>query len=134
MRAWFYRFMNGRYGRDEFGIFLIIFSFLLLLPGLFAVTFVTLLLYYASIICIFFCLYRMLSKNIYKRRRENNTYIKIKNEIIGWFRQKIYRIKNIRTQRFFRCPGCNVTIRVPRGKGRIEIRCPRCGKTFIKKS
>ncbi len=134
MRAWLYRFMAGRYGRDEFGIFLLISSYLLLFISLFVGTVLTSILYFIGVTSIFYCLYRMLSKNIYKRRRENNKFLKIKNKITGWFRKKINRIKNIRTHRFFHCPGCNVTVRVPKGKGKIEIRCPQCGQTFIKKS
>jgi hypothetical protein len=134
MRAWLYRFMTGRYGRDQFGIFLLISSYILLFASLFTGTVLTPILYYIGIIGIFYCIFRMLSRNIYKRRSENNKFLKIKNNVTGWFRRKKNRIKNSRTHRFFPCPQCGVTVRVPKGKGRIEIRCPKCGKTFIKKS
>ena len=36
--------------------------------------------------------------------------------------------------RYFKCPHCRQSIRVPRGRGRISITCPKCGTSFIKKS
>jgi uncharacterized paraquat-inducible protein A len=71
---------------------------------------------------------------VYRRRQENYRYLNIKNRVTGWFRKRIKRIRDSRTHRFFRCPGCGVDVRVPRGKGKIEITCTRCRKVFIRKS
>ena len=126
--------MAGRYGRDEFGIFILILSYVLFIVSLFTGGVVTAILYYIGFIGIIYCIFRMLSKNVYKRRQENYKYLKIKNKFTGWFRKKKNRIEQSKTHRFFRCPGCGVTIRVPKGKGKIEITCPQCRKSFIKKS
>ena len=134
MRAWLYRFMAGRYGRDAFGIFILVLSYILFLISMFTRGTATTLLYYLGIAGIMLCLFRMLSKNIYKRRQENYKYLKIQNGVTGWFRRIKNRIRNSKTHRYFRCPGCSVTIRVPRGKGKIEITCPKCRKAFIRKS
>lgn len=134
MRAWFYRFMAGRYGRDELGIVLFALSYGLLIVSLFPGGAAATLLYFIGFAGFIYCMFRMLSKNIYKRRQENYRYLNIKNSITGWLRKKIKRLKDSRTHRFFRCPGCRVMVRVPRGRGKIEITCPRCRKVFQRKS
>ena len=83
---------------------------------------------------LFWCYYRMFSKNISKRYAENQKYLKmtagIRRKLASWKSQlaqrKIYHI--------YRCPGCKQKIRVPRGHGKIEIRCPKCNTRFVKKS
>ncbi len=32
---------------------------------------------------------------------------------------------------FFTCPRCRAALRVPKGKGRIKITCPKCGEKFL---
>jgi hypothetical protein len=134
MRAWFYRFMAGRYGRDELGIVLLVASYVLLLASLLLRGTAATLLYLMGFIGLAYCLFRMFSRNAYKRRQENYRYLNIKNRVTGWFRKRIKRIRDSRTHRFFRCPGCGVDVRVPRGRGRLEITCTRCRKVFIRKS
>jgi hypothetical protein len=134
MRAWFYRFMAGRYGRDELGIVIFAVGYVMLMVSLFMRGTAATLLYLLGFIGLAYCLFRMFSRNVYKRRQENYRYQSIKNRVTGWFRKRIKRIRDSRTHRFFRCPGCGVNVRVPRGKGRIEITCTRCRKVFIRKS
>jgi len=134
MRAWLYRFMAGRYGKDEFGIFILIFSYILFFISIFTGGTIATLLYYIGFAGIILCIFRMLSRNVYKRRQENYRYLKIQNGITGWFRRTKNRIRNSKTHRYFRCPGCSVTVRVPRGRGKIEITCPKCRAVFTRKS
>ena len=65
---------------------------------------------------------RTLSRNTYKRYQENRKFL----QIVG-------RLKD-RQNRYFDCPKCHQLVRVPRGKGKISITCPKCGTQFIKKS
>jgi len=123
--------MIGRYGPDHLGIAMVILSLLLsLLNG---ITHFTPLMY-VSYIIIILAFFRILSRNISRRRAENDKFIRY------WWpvRTKISRawanIKNRKTHKFLKCPGCNNTLRVPKGKGKIQITCPKCGERFIKKT
>lgn len=77
---------------------------------------------------------RIFSRNISKRYDENQRYLAKTQKIRTWINKQ----KSLRQQRkiyhIYTCPGCKQKIRVPKGKGKIEIRCPKCGTTFVKKS
>ena len=131
MRNRFQQFMYGRYGMDQLNRFLSTVALIILVVSMFIrrpiVEIVALAL-------LFWCYYRMFSKNISKRYAENQKYLKmtagIRRRLASWKSQlaqrKIYHI--------YRCPGCKQKIRVPRGRGKIEIRCPKCNTRFVKKS
>ena len=70
----------------------------------------------------FWAIFRSLSRNTYKRYQENRKYLQI-----------VERSKD-REHRYFDCPKCRQTVRVPRGKGKIAISCPRCREKFVRKS
>ena len=131
MREKFRRFMIGRYGTDGLNQFLSILSLVLILLALLTKSsFLTLL----GVIPLVLCYYRSLSKNISKRTEENYQFYAVKDRITGkinglkdqWANRKLYH--------YYRCPKCRQKLRVPRGRGRIQISCPRCGTQFIKKS
>ena len=119
--------MYGRYGTDQLNRFLLIASFVVLVPTLFIksnLRLVFMLLFWAIVI---FCYYRMFSRNIYKRQQENN-----------WFLSKVNYLKTRFSQRkeyrFYTCPKCKAHLRVPRGVGNITITCKKCGYEFDKKA
>ena len=123
--------MIGRYGTDGLNQFLSILSLVLILLALLTKSsFLTLL----GMIPLVFCYYRSLSKNIAKRTEENYQFYAVKDRITSkinglkdqWANRKLYH--------YYRCPQCRQKLRVPRGRGRIQISCPRCGTQFIKKS
>ncbi|GEP64432.1 hypothetical protein [Clostridium beijerinckii] len=127
------RFMFGRYGGDELSKALLILSFILLLIMNFVpkdLRFLTILAYIPVIICMF----RIFSRNIYKRRNENYKYLKIKNNIVMWFKNNINRIKTLKNYKYYTCSNCKQKLRVPRGKGKISITCPKCNSSFKGKS
>lgn len=127
------RFMFGRYGGDELSKALLVLSFILLLIMNFVpknLRFLTILAYIPVIICMF----RIFSRNIYKRRNENYKYLKIKNKIVMWFKNNINRIKTLKNYKYYTCSNCKQKLRVPRGKGKISITCPKCNSSFKGKS
>ena len=128
------KLMYGRYGVDQLGRAMLIFALVLCELSLFVPRRLSGIIYYISLILIILMYIRMFSKNIQKRYQENNKYLSLKAS----FLRKFQREKEIFSQRrfyhFYRCPRCRQRIRIPRGKGRIEIRCPKCSQTFIKKS
>ena len=131
MRDFLRRFMLGRYGPDQLCIAMIILSFALSL--LYAVLGYLPLLF-LSYISFGLTLFRMLSRNIYRRRAENDKFIRYWWPIKTRTKRLITRIKESRTHRFYKCPKCKKTLRVPRGKGQIHITCPKCAEQFYKKT
>ena len=78
--------------------------------------------------------FRMFSKNLSKRYQERNSFLEYSSK----FKAKQEKRKRQQAQRksyaFFKCPSCKQKVRVPKGKGKISIHCPKCGVDFIKKS
>ena len=127
---WLRRAMYGRYGSDQLSIFLMVLYVLLsLLSGIFSSG----ILYYVSLVPIVFCVYRMISRNIYKRREENARFLELIGPLTRWFRLRrmIHRDKE---HRYFKCPNCGQQLRVPRGKGKVQITCRSCGVSFEENS
>lgn len=115
----FRRFMYGRYGSDQLGVFLLILGVVLCLLGSFSRLYYLGLLAYVPLI---WAIFRMYSRSIEKRRRENRRFL-----------QFFQRLRD-RQNRYFSCPRCRQRVRVPRGKGKIVIKCPACGERFTKKT
>lgn len=130
MREKLYRFMQGRYGADQLNRFLMILVIICFVISLFGVR----IFYVLGIALLIYAYFRIFSRNVYKRREENSAYLryeyKVRQRFLTWKRDMRQR----KTHHIYRCPSCRQKIRVPRGKGRIEIRCPKCSQTFIKKS
>lgn len=126
-----YRFMPGRYGSDQLNNFLLIFALILLILNLFVIRNP----YLATIIWIILIIniFRTYSRNIYKRRAENDKFL----SLIQPVKKRINIIKsnkNDKMHKYFLCPNCKQTVRVPRGRGQITITCPKCKQKFDKKS
>ena len=129
------RFMQGRYGIDQLSKFLLITGLaVVLLSAVFGETAVSMLLYIFGWGVVIYCYFRIFSRNVQKRYAENQAYLMKTYKIRNWFQNQ----KNIWQQRkvyhIYTCPSCKQKIRIPKGKGKIEVRCPKCGTTFIKKS
>jgi len=130
MRNAFQRFMYGRYGNDQLNQFLIIAALVLFVLNLvFRASAVTLV----ADVLIVCCLFRMLSKNTYKRREENAKFMRKAQPAIKWLRLQ-QSIRKDKAHRYFKCPNCSQYLRVPRGKGKITVTCRSCGASFQEKS
>ena len=125
------QFMIGRYGTDGLNQFLNIASLVLVLA--YILTRLPLLLY-VGVVLLGFCYYRMFSRNISKRTEENYKFYTLKDRVGSKFRSWKEQWANRKVYHYYRCPQCHQKLRVPRGRGRIQISCPRCGTQFIKKS
>lgn len=128
---WLRRFMIGRYGGDQLSTALLIFSVLLTLIGKLASL---PLLTFMSYFPLWACIFRMLSKNISKRRMENYKFTMLISPAYSWLKKKIKHVKDTKTHRYFKCPNCRTELRVPKGKGRIIITCPKCRTEFREKT
>ena len=130
MREKFARFMMGRYGVDQFSKFLTIFTIVLMVLGLF----IHPILYYLGIVGMIYMYFRIFSRNRVKRSAENQWYLRKSDAVRSWFDKKKRMWKLKKTHKTFKCPTCSQKIKVPKGRGRIEIRCTKCGTKFIKRS
>lgn len=133
------RFMMGRYGVDAFGRFLngagMVLILLSLILSMFKATYlVGTILMFGAWFCMIWTLVRAFSKNHSRRYAENNWYLRKKARVSNWWNARKNRFAQRKTHRFFRCPQCSVTTRVPKGKGKVRITCPRCGNVFVRKS
>ena len=131
MREKLRRFMIGRYGSDGLNQFLSIASLVLLLIAI--VSRISLFTW-LSAAPLLFCCYRTFSRNISKRTEENYKFYTLKDRVDNKFRGLKEQWANRKVYHYYRCPQCRQKLRVPRGRGRIQISCPRCGTQFIKKS
>ena len=134
MRERFARFMAGRNGNDQLNIFLLIADVvLLLLAGIFSES-VGKYLYPVVFVLLVYIYFRMFSRNVNRRREENGKFVRLKFKISAAFRVRHERWVQRRDYKFFTCPSCKTTLRVPRGQGKIKIVCRKCGTSFIKKT
>ena len=143
-----YRFMYGRYGTDELYYFLFISFFVVWIAELITVALVSdenagglISLIFSLVISalIFFMIFRTLSRNIYKRRRENEVYLKARRAVSCFLSGNTSRktkSRNFDSADFiFRdCTKCGATLRLPRKKGKHQVKCPRCSHKFYVKS
>lgn len=131
MRERLQRFMMGRYGVDAFSRFLMIAWIVLWGIDLFINSGTLSLL---SLVLLIYTYYRMFSRNIQKRYQENVKYLNIKNKFLSKLRSEKSVMKQRKTHHIYRCPNCRQKIRIPKGKGRICITCPKCKTEFTKVS
>ncbi len=130
MKKWFenlsyktQQWMQGRYGIDELSKALYITGFVFLISSLFSP------LRFLNILAFAFMLWsciRCYSKNISRRRAERETYLRVTGGIRSWFRLQKDKWRDHKTYRYFRCKECRAPLRVPKGKGKIRVRCPKC--------
>ncbi len=116
-------FMLGRYGTDKLNMAIlgvgVLCSVLVMFVRLPILDLALTVLAYGLMI---WAIFRMFSRNTYKRYQENRKYLRF-----------LERLKD-REHRYFECPRCRQPVRVPRGKGKISITCPKCKEKFVKKT
>lgn len=122
--------MVGRYGPDKFSKTLLIAAMVVMFLSAFSKLHI---LYFVSLILLGYVYFRMLSKDIPKRYSENQRYLFYEQKLITSFTAWKNRLAD-KEHIVFHCPTCKQKIRVPRKKGRIAIRCPKCNNEFIKKT
>ena len=124
------RFMWGRYGNDRFNQFLLIVALVCLTLSFFGLR----IFYVLALALLIYVYYRMFSKNLSKRSAENQWYLKKEMKVRSWWQQKKKAFAQRKDYRIYKCPKCGQKLRVPRGKGKIAIRCRKCGEEFIRKT
>ena len=117
------RFMHGRYGTDRLNMVILCAGLAAsLLSTRIKIPAVSLVLWALSYGLMIWAIFRSLSRSTYKRYQENRKFL-----------QLVDRIRD-RQHRYYTCPKCRQTVRVPRGKGKISITCPKCREKFVRKT
>jgi len=120
-------FMYGKYGVDKLYYALLILYVILLFINAWAKLLVISILMWAVFVYMFF---RVLSRNIYKRQKENDKFVKILNKFTSFFKLTIKRIKEFKTYRYRKCPYCKAMLHLPRKTGKHTVCCPKCKNNF----
>lgn len=125
------RLMYDRNGSDQLGRAAIVAALVLDVVSMFAIRnrhlqLVGILLYWVAMALLLYAIFRAFSKNLYKRREENSKFL-----------QWTWKVKNGRSaakarhadtaHKYFTCKNCKTICRVPVGKGKVIITCPKCG-------
>lgn len=124
------KLMMGRYGIDQLSGFLLGLALIILLISRFCFREV---LYIVSLLIVIFAYYRIFSKNISRRNKENHLYLSLNGKIKKYFLKQKYMFEQRRIYRIYSCPGCRQKIRIPKGKGKVSITCPKCKTEFIRR-
>lgn len=133
---WLRRFMYGRYGTDQLSTFLfVLYVVLVVIQMFFRGSVAGLVIMSVSYVVVFIYFFRTFSRNIYRRQMENQKFLQILNPVKGYFRYLKMRFQERNgVKKLFRCPKCHQIIRVPKGKGKIAITCPKCHFEFLKRT
>ena len=116
MKEKFYRFMQGRYGIDQLNSFLMIVCVICFIVNMFIGSIVLTFIAYGTWL---FVIFRMFSKNIYARNRENDKYLNFFSPLSRWLKLKLMS-KQDPSNKYFSCPKCKQMVRVPKGHGTAD--------------
>ena len=127
-------FMRGRYGGtgvDKLNFALLIFGFVVYFVSLFLRNYaVWYVLIGVEIACYLWVTFRLFSRNIYARQKENAAFVKFFSKVKKFFKLQKDRIKDRKEYRYKACPHCKVVLRLPAKKGEHTVKCPKCGERF----
>ena len=151
LRNRLYQFMQGRNGPDAYAKFLNRLSFVFLIGAILcsiltlafashalkaAVVFRILyfVLYAIGFAVLIYCNFRIFSRNVAKRQKENTRFLYKKQKIHRMLESKKQEWKDRKTYRYFKCPKCGQRMRAPRKKGKIRVTCQKCSNVFLTKT
>lgn len=129
MEQKFRNFMMGRYGIDGLSMFLTYFALILML--IFSLSGKSDYNWIPMIIVVI-SYGRVFSKNRLQRAKEQQAFNKMIAPLTRFFNKWFHRIFGSKSHLYFLCPSCKTELKVPKGKGRIRITCPKCGEKFEK--
>lgn len=130
------RMMYGRYGNDQLGLFcFVMYLVLWLATAFFRGSRIAVVLSGISYVFVIAYFVRFFSRNIYRRQQENQKFMSVFNRVKTYYKYlKLKFAERNGVKKLFRCPKCHQMIRVPKGHGKIAIRCPKCRFEFVKRT
>ena len=133
MRERLARFMAGRNGNDQLNIFLLVVDVVLIVLSTIWKS-ASGVLYPLVLALLVYIYFRMFSRNVYKRREENGKYMRLKYKADAALHLRKERWVQRKDYKFFTCPSCRTSLRVPRHRGKVKIVCRKCGTSFFGKT
>lgn len=133
MNNFYYRFMYGRNGVDKLNVFLAVVLLCLGIVSVFVRDTARLIIQVIETVVFILFLFRFFSRNISKRQKENDKFVQIITPVRKYFKFK-YRQLTDKNFKYFKCPKCSATLRVPRNRGSVTVTCPVCKNKFDKKT
>lgn len=124
--------MIGRYGVDSLNKFMMGATIVCLIAGVFVKR--RFLIDTLAMTMIILSYMRMFSKNYQRRYQENMVYLRYKNKLVGIVKREKSHMEQRKTYHIYKCPTCKQKIRIPKGKGKVCVTCPKCRTEFIKNS
>lgn len=128
------KFMIGRYGMDQLWRALLIFYLISIIITNIVYRFSKIAYYSLSVMsfAIFiYAIFRVFSKNIEARRKENQDWLRITGSIRQKFMFQKEKAKQRKTHKFVKCGQCKKTLRLPKHKGKLNVTCPHCHNNFV---
>lgn len=111
---------NGRNGLDTLSFVSIVVSIVLfVLASVIETEYYALIPFVIGALILAYAIFRILSTNTARRQYEEERFA-------SFFKRDPYKR--------FKCPKCKTLCRVPKGRGKIKIHCPKCGAEFIKRT
>lgn len=132
----FRRFLIGRYGNDQLNFFIMMLSLIVGITGIFLNGIANLILSILQLSLLAVWCMRAFSRNYNSRARENQSFLRFWMSVKKKFKgiSSFFSRLSDRKHKYFKCVNCKSRLRVPRGRGRITVTCPRCKHKFDKKS
>lgn len=124
-------FMTGRYGADQLSRVYLGITMACLVISLFTKWQI---FYMIGIVLLVYTYFRIFSKNISKRYEENQKFLNWRYQLAVKRNRRKTQREQRKIYRYFKCPGCKQKVRIPKGKGKVAITCPKCHMEFIRKS
>ena len=127
----FQRFMLGRYGLDQLSVAMVLLGMVL---AIFSRVLGLWPLYTLAYLLLFLTILRVISRNIPRRTAENQKFLGLLYPLTRFWQGRGRRREDKKRYKYFRCKRCGQTLRVPRGRGKLQITCPKCHYEFIRKT
>lgn len=127
LRQKFFQFMYGRYGVDKLTYTLMFVYLTLVIVNVFLHNPIITI---AGLLLFVYIIFRMFSRQTYKRSNENQKFMRTINKLTCYFKFNFTRLKHIRKKVYCKCPNCKAVIRLPRKRGRHIVSCPKCHTDF----
>ena len=125
-----YRWMYGRNGADALGRALLVVYLILVVVNLFLPQPYSLILSVIETALGVYIIYRILSRNLYQRQRENQWYLRLQGRFTGYFKLQKNKRRDRKTHVYRKCKHCKSVLRLPRSKGKHTVNCPCCHRRF----
>ena len=124
-------FMIGRNGADQLSLAMLIAGIVLsLLTSVTRIAIFNIL----GLIVLVLTIFRMFSRNLEKRRAENQKFVNFRANFGTNAKQMMNRLKNMKKYKYFKCPQCGARLRLPRKVGEVTVTCGKCKNQFKQKA